>query len=276
MQITFLGTAGPDQIPSPFCNCPRCTYARTHRGKDIRKRCCYLINDDLLIDMGADLFVACHTHNVDLMNVSSILVTHNHHDHFYPENLATRRIGFPDEKEKPLLTLVGPPSVMAKLSTVRMDERAAGLKRRPILPFETIQVDRYKVTAIRATHQHDVGDAVNYLIDDGQKKVLIASDTAVYREDVWPYLADKQLNYLIIECGVGVNEANQSGKTRHLSVSGVRTMVKKMQEIDAIGPETEMIATHFIHKHCLSHHEMERILGQFNVKCAYDGLVVNV
>lgn len=276
MKILFLGTAGPDQIPSPYCDCPQCTHARINGGKDVRKRCGYLINDDLLVDMSADLLVACHMHNVHLMNVTHALVTHSHHDHFYPENIAVRQIGFPNQKEIPRLTLVAPPSVMALLQTKRMNDKRVGLKRHPILPFEEADLGNYHVKALRATHQHNIGDAVNYLIDHGGKRVLIASDTAVYRDEVWPHLKDKQLDHLIIECAVGVNEANKGGKTRHLSVEGVREMLNKMRDMGAVHDDTEIIATHFVHKHCLPHKEMEKILGEIGVTCAYDGLVVNV
>ncbi|MBO0994529.1 MBL fold metallo-hydrolase [Bacillus sp. SD088] len=274
MKLTFLGTAGPDQIPSPFCDCRTCTYARKHRGYDLRKRCMYLINDDLLVDMGADLFVACSMHEVHLINTKYALVTHSHHDHFDVKNIGLRKLGYHTYEELPVLTFVAPPSVMALLSDSDVRDADVGLKRKPILPFEQIDLYPYSIKALKATHIPSIGDAVTYLIDDGKSKVLIASDTAVYKEEVWPHLEDIELDQLIIECAVGTNTGFKAGQTRHLSVDGVGTMITKMRNINAITERTSIHATHFTHKHCLPHHEMSEVLRPMNVECAYDGLVL--
>lgn len=275
MKFTFLGTAGPDQIPNPYCDCPTCTYAREHRGYDLRKRCMYLINDDLLVDMGADLFVACSMHKVDLINMKYALVTHNHNDHFDVKNLALRKSGYLGIKDLPTLTLVAPPSVMSLLSDSNVQDSIIGLQRQPILPFDRLELSPYSIKAIKATHNPGVGDAVNYIIDDGKNKVLIASDTAVYKEEVWSHLEGLELDQLIIECTVGTNTGFKAGQTRHLSVDGVKIMLEKMREIQAITDKTVIHATHFNHKHCLPHHKMNEILRPMNVECAYDGLVLN-
>ena len=37
----FYGTGAAEGVPSPFCDCPMCNYAREHGGKDVRKRSCF-------------------------------------------------------------------------------------------------------------------------------------------------------------------------------------------------------------------------------------------
>ena len=49
-----------------------------------------MINNDLLIDIGPDLFTACAMHDVDLLNMKYVLVTHSHLDHFNIQNLKLR------------------------------------------------------------------------------------------------------------------------------------------------------------------------------------------
>ena len=39
----FYGTGASEGVPSPFCDCPMCNYAREHGGKDVRKRSCCLL-----------------------------------------------------------------------------------------------------------------------------------------------------------------------------------------------------------------------------------------
>lgn len=277
MKLTFLGTAGPDQIPSPFCDCRTCTYARNNRGRDLRKRCSYVINDDLLVDMGADLYVACAMYDISLMNTQYILVTHGHHDHFYAENIKLRKLGFHNYDVLPELEFVAPPSVMTLLDVGSVKDKEIGLKRKPVQPFDTFSLGSYSVTALKATHMPQAGDAVNYLIDDGEKKILIASDTAIYEYDVWTYLQDAQLDLLIIECAVGVNVDFKAGQTRHLSINGVETMVQKMKQINAITQTTKIYVTHFTHKHCLPHDEMNAIFKEIDdAQCAYDGLKLEI
>ncbi|WP_052352850.1 MBL fold metallo-hydrolase [Neobacillus dielmonensis] len=275
MKITFLGTAAADQIPSPYCDCPRCTHARTHRGPDVRKRCCYLINDDLLVDIGPDLLVACSMHDVHLMNVKYTLVTHSHRDHYDAASLVVRKQGFPGREKPPQMDFVAPPSVMELLNQTGVSDSSLGIRRIPVLPFDSIDLPPYQVKALKATHYPTVGDAVTYLIDDGTSKVLIASDTAVYKDEVWPHLENLQLDQLIIECTVGTNTSFKAGQTRHLSIDGVEYMINKMKALNAITDQTAICATHFTHKHCPSHDEMSEILGKMGVRCAYDGLVLD-
>lgn len=51
MKITFLGTSAAPGIPLTFCECNTCDHARIHKGKNIRKRASYVINNDLLVDL---------------------------------------------------------------------------------------------------------------------------------------------------------------------------------------------------------------------------------
>ena len=34
MKLTFLGTGAGETYPGYWCECPHCTYARKHRGKN--------------------------------------------------------------------------------------------------------------------------------------------------------------------------------------------------------------------------------------------------
>jgi len=224
--------------------------------------------------MSPDLLVACSMHNVHLMDVKYALVTHSHRDHFDSTNLVVRKQGFPERDELPRLEFIAPPSVMTLLNTTGVKDSTMGIQRIPILPYDHVDLYRYQIKAVKATHYPAVGDAVNFIIDDGTAKVLIASDTAVYKEEVWPHLEGIELDQLIIECTVGTNTGFKEGQERHLSIDGVQSMINRMKEIHAITDNTAICATHFTHKHCPSHDELSRILREIGVECAYDGLVL--
>lgn len=273
MKITFLGTAAAQGIPTPYCDCATCTIARQYHGKDVRKRCSYMINDDLLVDMGPDLFSACAMHDVNLLNMKYALITHSHLDHFFVQNLGLRAKGMRQQTELPRLTLIAPPSVMTLLNTYGASDENMGLKRHPVNPYDSVDLSHYKIKSVKAAHFPAVGDAVNYVINDGERKILIASDTAIYENEVWFHLENMKLDLLVIECTKGLHPESSSV---HLNMDDMQIMIEKMKAIQAVTDKTTIYATHFSHQHCPSHEELSKVLQEAGVQCAYDGLVLEV
>ena len=66
MKVTFLGSGGGSGIPNPFCQCANCEAARAAGGRSLRNSPAVLINDDLLIDCGADVDNSARTQSVRL------------------------------------------------------------------------------------------------------------------------------------------------------------------------------------------------------------------
>lgn len=273
VKITFLGSAAAQGIPMPYCDCRTCAHARKHKGRNIRKRCAYMINDDLLVDMGPDLFIACTMHDVDLINTKYVLITHSHKDHFFTQNLTLRTRGFHQHTKLPPLTLVAPPSAMARLNQSGSTDQNMEIERKPILPYDRVKLAPYRMKAIKAAHFPSVGDAVNYIIDDGKKKFLIASDTGIYENEVWPHLENLQLDLLVIEATRGIRASKQ---TVHLSIEDMKMMVEKMKDIHAITDQTVIYATHFSHQHVPPHEKLSQLLQAVGVECVYDGLVLEI
>lgn len=271
MKVTFLGSAASESIPFPYCNCETCEHARIFKGKNIRKRCSYMINDDLLIDLGPDLFTACTQHDVDLINIKNVLVTHSHFDHFNVQNLTLRQQHFHKGTQLPVLNLIAGPSIMTLLSQAGVEDKNMGLQRVPILPSETIKIESYTIKSIKATHLPQIGDAMNYLIDDGKSKVLIASDTGVYTDQVFNQLIDASIDTIIFEATKGFFSSNKI----HMNVDDIKGALTKMREINAVKETTEIYATHFGHQHCPPHEELSEGLEKYDINCVYDGLIVN-
>lgn len=272
MKITILGSAAAEGIPLPYCSCQTCEHARIHGGKNIRKRCAYMINDDLLVDMGPDLFMACAQHGVNLLNTKYMLVTHSHLDHFNVQNLKLRAEQFRPNKDLPEVTLVGGPSTMALLNQSGSTDKKMALRRVPINPYDCVTLPDYNVQSVKATHFPSVGDAMNYVIDDGQKKVLIASDTGIYEEKAFQHLENIQLDVLIIEATKGDKPSN----IIHMNIDDVQHMVEKMKEVGTVTDRTEIYTTHFAHQFCPPHEELSKMFRKIGIHCVYDGLVIDV
>ena len=94
MKIQILGTAAAEGWPALFCNCEACRRAREKGGKNIRTRAGTLIDDQLLIDFSADTYGNALRFGLDLSRIHTLLVTHDHEDHLYAEDLGTRYTWF--------------------------------------------------------------------------------------------------------------------------------------------------------------------------------------
>ena len=99
MKLTFLGTGAGETYPGYWCECPHCTYARKHRGKNLRTNSSMVIDEELLIDMGPSCFDNAARFGVNLSKLKTLLVTHPHEDHLYPQHLHWRNT---DESLLPL------------------------------------------------------------------------------------------------------------------------------------------------------------------------------
>lgn len=270
MKITFLGTAAAEGIPFPFCGCPTCGHAREYRGRNVRRRQSILINDDLLVDLGPDLYASCADLGLSLTGLRYALVTHGHPDHFQTINLAFRAKGFRLRTALPPLTLVASPAVLAAWDRSGGKDDSAELVRVPVLPNERLFAPPYRIHSIEATH---IEEAMNYAIDDGRRKLLYASDTGLYREHVWDTVKGHRFDAVIMECTLG----NRANGTTHMSVRDMKIMLDRMRQLGCIDEATPVIATHFSHQQVEPHEPLARmLLEEAGVRCAFDGMVLEL
>jgi phosphoribosyl 1,2-cyclic phosphate phosphodiesterase len=272
MKITFLGTAAAEGIPSPFCDCPTCEHARAEGGRNLRRRQSFLINDDLLVDIGPDLFASCAQHGISLVPLRYLLVTHNHLDHFAASNLQLRAKPFRLATELKEMAMVAGPSVLASWELSGGSDRQSGIRRIPFLPGRSVELHPYSVTSLTAVHNGSIGDAMNYIIDDGGKKILIASDTGLYGDSVWEQLNEHRFDSVIYEATLLKVDPGKE----HMNRSDLLLMVRKMRELGCINASTTLTATHFSHQSVGPHQETEALLAQDGIICAYDGMTLNI
>jgi phosphoribosyl 1,2-cyclic phosphate phosphodiesterase len=272
MNITFLGTGAAEGIPSPFCNCGTCQHARDQGGRNVRRRQCFLINDDLLLDVGPDLFASCAQFGISLVELRYLLVTHNHLDHFTPSNLQLRAKPFRLSTELPDLAMVAGPSVLATWDLSGGRDSDAGIRRIPFLPGRSVSLSPYKVRSIEATHNLRIGDAMNYIIDDGRVKILIASDTGIYDESIWEQLANEAFDTVIMEATL----LNHTPGKEHLNLQDFRIMLDRMRQTKVVRENTVIVASHFSHQSVGSHDNTDSILAEIGVTCAFDGMKMTV
>jgi phosphoribosyl 1,2-cyclic phosphate phosphodiesterase len=272
MKITFLGTAAAEGIPSPFCMCSTCRHARIHPDRNLRRRSSILINNDLLIDAGPDLFSACAHLGLSLNELKYLAVTHSHFDHFYPHNFEIRSRRYVKDETLPELLLVAGPSALQLLDQIGIQDQDLKLKRIPFLPLKEVVLPPYTIKSIAASHAPQLGDAMNYIISDGVIKVLYAVDTGIFHETVWSTLENTQFQIIIIESTNGHKKTSKN----HLNFEGLEFMLKRLQDIGSLTSTSRVYATHFSHLANPPHETLEQSLATLNITCAYDGLVLEL
>ena len=269
MELLFLGTAAAEGIPSMYCNCDTCKIARVKRGKNVRNRSSVLVNGDLCIDFGPDIFHAVIQNDVNLSELKYLLVTHSHFDHFYPENLEIRsRRYLKGETEK--LNIIANAVVFMKLSMLGYSDEAMNVSRVSAEKYEQIACPPYKILPVPANHAHEFGGAMNYIISEGNTSVLYATDTGIYTEEGFVRLQGSNIDAVVLD---GTNLFSATSKN-HLNLEGVCKMRDLMKEYGVIKENALVILTHFSHEGIPMHEALEEQVMELGMIAAYDGFKI--
>jgi len=270
VRVLFLGTAAAEGIPAPFCECDTCAHARRVGGQDIRMRTATLINNDLLIDSGPDIVASAQRLGISLSSVETLLVTHDHMDHWYPENLILRSRTFRSTPVPPLC-IFGPEPVTRALAehpvwSERLEE--AGVSVKTVEPGQRWRNGRYDFTALQAAHNGGEG-ALLYIVADGSKKLLYATDTGPLSEKAWGIIA-----------GAGPFDAVLMDETmgewetwgEHQSFVTFLEARQRFVENAWMRDGAPFVAFHFSHHANPPHAKLVAYFEPHGVTVAYDGL----
>jgi L-ascorbate metabolism protein UlaG (beta-lactamase superfamily) len=270
LRIRFLGTAAAEGIPAPFCECPTCTHARIHGGKDLRMRTAALINNDLLVDCGPDLVAAAQRFGLTLSGVETLLVTHAHSDHLLPGNLHWRAPGFRLTPVRPL-HVFGPGPVTRML---RRDAEWPALVEKGEIALTTVRAGQswksgsYRITAVPATHYGNQA-ALLYVVSDGARKLFYAADSGPLTERGWQIVATQApFDAVLMEETMGPTETWGEHHSFETFLEAHRRFVAEGWLTDAAC----FVAFHFSHFSNPPHAELVRRFDAHGVLVAYDGM----
>ena len=278
MTIKFLGTIAAEGGPALFCNCSYCKEAQRRGGKDIRTRSQILINDDLLVDFPADTYLHKLRYNLDLSKIRYLLVTHSHHDHFYPEDLFSRgEQSAYHMKEKVL-------DIYCNQATKELFDGRAQNRIQPsvvnnlhfqvLQEFNKVQTGRYEMHALKAQHMK-TENALFYLIKQDENAYLQCNDTGLLFEENYQYLESLgvKIDAVCLDCTMGANEKSYFG---HMNLKECLGTVERMRKSSFIKGNTRFVLTHFCHNGGLLHDDYERICAPYGVEVAYDGMEMSL
>jgi phosphoribosyl 1,2-cyclic phosphate phosphodiesterase len=271
MQLFFLGTAAAEGYPGIFCNCASCQQARALGGRNLRYRSSLLVNDDLLIDCGADLLAAAQRFNRSLWGIRTCLVTHAHSDHFYTGNFGMRGDHFTGGLPVPHLDLYGPREVIAQLAADFPDQSEVHIASHAVHALDRWENGGYTFTALRARHALERLEALFYSVDDGQHAFLYATDTGRFPDDSWQALQGRSFDVIVLEETMGHGTYDQ-----HLGFVSFLEQARCLREAGMLRPGGRLIAHHFSHSGNPPYEDLVNFFAPHNVEVAYDGMEINL
>ncbi|MCS7066087.1 MAG: MBL fold metallo-hydrolase [Fimbriimonadales bacterium] len=270
MTIHLLGTAAAEGIPALGCNCEVCRTARERGGKNIRSRSGALIDNLLKIDFGPDTLYHIHRERLNPTDWRFLVFTHSHHDHCASEELQYLLPGFAPPETARNLRILGNAAVKAKVESV-VAYTGLRLECMPIRAFERYTLGDYTLIPIRATHMTEVPDeeVLNLVVEREGRRLLYACDTGWYPNETWDFLAELELDLLVLECSFGFQPSNYSG---HLDFEGCVEAVARMHKQGTLRPDSRVVLTHFSHNGGALHEALEARAAPYGILIGWDGM----
>lgn len=273
MKVRFLGTAAAEGIPAVWCECEICKKAKQLKGKELRRRCSYLIDSDTIVDYGPDSYWQSIEYDIDQTALSRILFTHPHEDHMSPLEFGFRFSPCFSHVSHFINVLASKESLKHFLKMTGTEFNTLNIN--PIqLPAGSWTTDgNMQVLAIPANHAPGLG-AMIFVIRKGDKNLLIANDTGLLSEAGWEMLKGVKLDTAIIEstCAFGSPDSPNG----HLGVNSTVRFRDKLLELGCITESTPVYINHFSHNGQANHDRLVEFFEPRNMTVAYDGLAIEL
>lgn len=275
MKIKYYGTGDGYGIPEPFCSCRLCTYARAHRGKDLRTRSQATI-DDIMIDCSKDLLAHEIFYGLDMRKFRHIFITHAHPDHYDGGDMHSR---YQDDGEWHVYL---PVETAAKES-----ERIDALKQRntqtppnryPVIhaiePCKPLQVGEYRITALPSHHSPGV-ETVLYIVEHNGKSVFWIHDSGLLTEEAVAYLQSLDICFDAVSMDCTLKRGSFFTPT-HMDILQCNETKELLKKIGRIDEHTVCILSHIGHLIETTHEELTEEAKEFGFIVAYDTMEAEI
>lgn len=274
MKLQILGSAAAEGVPGYFCECPICIEARTNKGKNLRRRTSYLLDEDTLIDCGPDFARQRDEFRIQTLKLKRILFTHAHKDHLdvYPFLIRQKRYSVVHTP----LTII---SDTAPMERIRKETGCTFeemfLNAVPVSPGCTVQDEDLTIFALRAAHPAET-TPLNYFLTRNGKTLLIQNDSGWWSEETWKMAADygKKADMLILESTTAFGRPDFDA--HHLGVNATLRFRDKLLELGVIDDQTVCVVNHFSHHGDPRQDRLESFFLPHKITPAYDGMVVEI
>ncbi len=275
MKIHYLGTAAAEGVPSLFCTCDKCEYARRTGGKEIRTRSQALIDERLLIDFPADTHSHMIRYGIDMTKITNCLITHIHGDHLYAGEFGY--IHFPFSGKLPegyTFTVYGSEAVKDKVEFFG-NHNDGRFHYNEMTAFDPVEIDGFKVTALKA--RHGSPHPRIFMIEKDGKALLYAHDTDIPKDETLDYIKNSGVRFDLVSMDCTEGDMDDLDYHGHMCLGRNIRLREMLKEMGAIDGNTKCILNHFSHNaRNGSYATFSRIAEAEGFTVSYDGMEVEI
>lgn len=213
--------------------------------------------------------------NIKLDNIHTLIITHSHSDHLYPNDFWCRCPGIANNiAEKPLHVYVTEPGFNESTNWMKANgvspERVVLHK---IKPFTSFEAEGYKFIPLKADHDART-QPVFYTIESKNQTILYAHDTGYFPEESWEFLKsyNRKFNFISLDCTGMLLPDYRSG---HMGLSVCAEVKQKLTEMGLCDEKTIACINHFSHNGNATHAKLAEKAQKLGFLTSYDGFSVN-
>jgi len=288
MELTVLGSGGNNPIPTPTCSCSVCVRAREEGVPHARHGNSLFLHDlDAMVDAPETAFGNLNRHGVSRLEY--VFLTHWHPDHVCGIRTVQARDlgGFDAGREnfferyfEDVPTVVTTRTVFEETCGLTgLDHwTELGIADTHFLDEEPLVVDGIEVRAIPYSLSGTGElDATAFVVEDGDRTLVIASDDARYLEES---RLPGSIDLAVFECGLLAHDPDVGGHLSETDVAALSPPELRHEEVldrvDRVEPD-RTILTEIDHLYGRGLDDYRRLAEEYEgVEFAYDGLSVVV
>jgi len=296
MKITFLGTSAGESYPAIWCECPNCTYAREHGGKNLRMNTGTMLDQDVLLDLNSCTFYTAARLGISFKPVKTLLVTHPHGDHNTIEPYEWRRgilpeavglsfeerqergLGGPAQMDLPMLNIYG--NSLSKEKIVGGHPDYFDGSKNYQVAFHEIEfgkrysADHLEFIPVKAFHGPVDGFANSFIIERDGKRLLYALDTGGFAEEDQAIIDAYSYDAVIMEGTFGLSKVK--GVFGHQNMWKNIAFRDHLVEKDCITKDTPFYLTHLCPHWTPPYDIYAPMMAEKGFIVAYDGMQVEI
>lgn len=258
MKLQFLGTGAADWN----------IQKRTDADTEWRRFSSTLVDDTLLIDPGPHIFdYAEKTNQPHLFdNVTDIIITHSHQDHFNCPNTVKLCSGGKNCR------------VWGEIANLRKLNRVLGedmtIDFRPVTPGKKFYAGGYEIIPTPSNHETTDLDEItlNYIISKNGQKMFYGLDTGWLPTESWRYLKKRKFDCMVLELTMGDIVPGDFRIFSHTSIPMLEIMLQTFRAQGCLNEDSKVIVSHLARYLHTDHASTVERLAPLGVDVAYDGL----
>jgi phosphoribosyl 1,2-cyclic phosphate phosphodiesterase len=226
VKIQVLGTCAcdySDKLKNEF---------RDKFDNDARRSSAVLINDHVLIDCGEHILESLDILNIPYAQITDILITHTHDDHFNPQNIEK----IAKNRHTPLNLWVRKDAKIPEIF---------GITLKRLSPYCKVELEKDAyITSLIANHDPSTFPQ-HFLLEIYGKKMFYGCDGAWLLTQTYNYLSNTNLDLMVFDATVG-DYIGDYRLAEHNSIPMIRLMIPSLKVNGTINDKTKIIINKLI------------------------------